>query len=352
MRTPTRVVLTTTSSLLLVAAWMGPAAADDTIVVEPGPNAIQQAVDAADPGDTIKIRPGTYEESVLVTKSLTIRGTDDVLIRPPATPPANACEGVAGFCVFGEFDAAGNVTKQVDDVRISRLDISGFPAFGVIAVGADDHKVSQVRADDNGEYGLGAFDSEDVTYTHNEASGNAEAGFYMGDSPDSENVVEDNVATDNGFGIFLRDSTDIKAEDNEVSHNCIGILALDTGAPTVAGDYRLRDNEVTENDRACAPNEEAPPLSGLGILLLGTQDVKVEDNKVLRNVPSGETIASAGIAVLSGALAGGADPEGNEVEDNKVLRNEEFDLLWDGSGTDNDFDDNRCETSSPDGLCD
>ena len=35
---------------------------------------IQAAVDAADDGDTINVRPGTYPEQVLITKTLTLKG--------------------------------------------------------------------------------------------------------------------------------------------------------------------------------------------------------------------------------------------------------------------------------------
>src|SRR5262245_61602572 len=50
---------------------------------------IQEAVDAANIGDTINVRAGTYEEDVLVNKRLTIQGNN----RPTVDP---VDDGVAG----------------------------------------------------------------------------------------------------------------------------------------------------------------------------------------------------------------------------------------------------------------
>jgi pectin methylesterase-like acyl-CoA thioesterase len=66
-----RVLVISTVVVLTVLGFAGfpsPAAAlaGDTIVVR---TTIQAAVDAAQPGDTILVPPGTYRESVLVDKA-------------------------------------------------------------------------------------------------------------------------------------------------------------------------------------------------------------------------------------------------------------------------------------------
>jgi nitrous oxidase accessory protein NosD len=80
------------TSALFVLAMLGfagvasPAAAlaGDTIIVT---TTIQAAVDAAQPGDTILVPPGTYRESVLVNKShLTITGSPAAVIDAEGFP--------------------------------------------------------------------------------------------------------------------------------------------------------------------------------------------------------------------------------------------------------------------------
>jgi hypothetical protein len=82
--------------------------------------------------------------------------------------------------------------------------------------------------------------------------------------------------------------------------------------------------------------------------LLGAHDVTVAGNVITGNVPSAETAFSGGVVVATGI--GGTPPTGNEVHGNTVLHNQP-DLVWDGSGTGNAFQGNRCGSSVPDGLC-
>ena len=56
---------------------------------------IQSAIDAASPGDTIKVLPGTYREQITISKSLTLIGTGDKVttIKAPAALPKTNTNG-------------------------------------------------------------------------------------------------------------------------------------------------------------------------------------------------------------------------------------------------------------------
>src|SRR5436190_110449 len=85
-----------------------------------------------------------------------------------------------------------------------------------------------------------------------------------------------------------------------------------------------------------------------GVALLGAHDVNITGNLITGNVPSGETAFSGGVVVASGI--GNTPPTDNQVHGNVVLHNQP-DLFWDGTGTGNAFQGNRCESSVPARLC-
>ena len=313
-------------------------------VVMPG-QSIQAAVDAAAPGSTVVIGRGTFHESVLITKPLRLVGSGrGTVLEPGATPSECVPNGICAYSPGGK-------------VSISNLTVRGFEGFGIFGFQATNgFSVTGVRAENDGAYGVAAFESHGVSFIGNFASNSEEAGFYIGDTEDAAGLVAGNTSVGSQSGIFLRDSRHGLVVGNSVSGNCVGILGLDTNATTAtgdnvsAGDWRLIGNTVRNNTKACPPNEEAPPLSGLGIALVGPDNYLVTGNVVIGNTPSGPTAFQGGVVLIDSTMFGGSPPNGNVVTGN-VIRGNDPDIFWDGSGTGNVFAHNVCSTSVPGGLC-
>ena len=365
LRTAALVAGTALAALGLAAA-PAQAVTHHTIWVKPGAGTISAAVAKANPGDTIRLREGTYYDSVVITQSITIRGSGwDTVLKPPATFVNNMCNtpagagspaSVEGLCPLGVVDSnfTPDFTKPVTNVNISGLRLTGFSDSGILGFNTKGLHVWNVRSDHNGGYGIARFASTDSLFNDNWVSWNGEAGLYMGDSPHANSVLRDNKADHNGFGLFMRDSTGLTAVDNDVWGNCVGILALHSGKGAApwdlpAGNYRITDNAVRANDKACPPSG-GPALSGIGIALAGVHDAVVTDNDVFNNIPTGPSLASGGIVMVSTTKMGGANPTHNTITDNELHNNKPFDLFWDGTGTGNRFLDNECVTTSPTNL--
>jgi nitrous oxidase accessory protein NosD len=356
MRSIAKTLLIASTVVVTSVALAAPASAGNggQRTVRPG-QSIQAAVDAARPGDTVVVLRGTYREQVRVsTNRVALRTRGAVTLMPPASG-GGRCDVIAptGICVLPrDLDTSGprpTYTSRVSGVSIRGFRIVGFQAFGIFAFGSQGLRVSRVRAVDNGVYGIARFDSNDGYIRDSAASGSEEAGLYVGDSPRSHALVEHNRTWDNGYGIFVRHVHLATVRHNTVWANCLGVFLLDDGQPEGNGDNTVTRNTVRDNNRQCAASEQAPALSGGGIVMYGSQHNRIERNTVRGN--RGTTVASGGIVLLTAALTSGKGSIGNLVARNHAARNAPADLVKDAGSTGNTFRRNRCGTSIPAGLC-
>jgi hypothetical protein len=156
-----------------------------TIVVHEG-QSIQEAIDAADPGDVVAIKPGVYFEQLTINKDLTLRGLTLNPERVVITP--------------GDVDGAGitvrdNGMQDVQQVTIENLRVTGWAADGIITgddTGVDEVASVEIRnviADNNGDDGVDlnnpSFAHLFTVYSHN----NFDDGFDVQDGQ-GEVIVE------------------------------------------------------------------------------------------------------------------------------------------------------------------
>jgi len=342
----------------LLAIGAGTAAAANSIVV--GPNdSIQAAINAVPPGGTVIVQGGVHAEHLVITKTVNLVGSGNpTLVSPQGEAPPSPCSGPDpnedGVCVAGNFtfDNQGNITiySSVQGVRISGFTIRGFDGTGIEQFAGSGSTFTSNRLLGNGEYGIAAFFSTGTTEVSNFATGSGEAGFYIGDSHPANATLTGNTSTDNLFGFFIRDAEYGRLASNDSHGNCIGILFV-ADAPGPDGAFNVQGNSVNQNNKACPadPDEQTPPLSGLGLVLFGAHDVNATGNIIKGNVASGDSLASAGVALLPGDL--GTPPTNNTVRGNVIQQNS-LDILWfDQIGTGNVLQPNVCQTSDPSGLC-
>ncbi|MGW1230358.1 right-handed parallel beta-helix repeat-containing protein [Streptomyces sp. NPDC002530] len=332
-----------------------PAAATSGHVVRPG-QSIQAAVDAARPGETIVVAPGTYRESVLITTpGITLRGAGDRTVIEPGTGTGTARAGNAcaragnGICVLG---TAGHT---VDGVALRSLRVAGFTRSGVWASWTDRLEVREVTSADNGVWGIAQQRSTRSDLRDNTARGNGDAGIFVANSVDEEDGASDtggtrvrgNTLSDNRIGFTARRVRNLAARDNTVTANCTGVFVVgDEGTPH-AGDMSIRSNRVTGNNKFCAATDRLPALQGSGIVLTGTESTEVRSNTVRDNVGAGPL--AGGIVLFKSFV--GAKNNDNTITGNVVLDNGPEDLADRDTGTGNRLTGNVCGTSAPVGLC-
>lgn len=340
-----------------IGLMAAPAALAATVNVGPG-QSIQAAIDAASPGDTIVVAPGTYRENLFINKNnITLQGT------PGATElaPPGAAKVTHNPCYVSPSNFDGICIKSADGVTVSGFTVRGFPGVGIHAIASDHLTLDNNRLNNNGHDGIAVYRSSFVTISHNQAAGSSDAGILVADSPDGAIVIDGNTTTKNGAGIYVRDlgNNDVFQGNfiinNDSEGNCVGILALDTpGGPAEAmsvyigaaglGGEQFGGNRVIANNKTCPPTQYLPAtVSGTGILALGSQLVPgptgaslgsnftIRFNTVRDNVPSDTKVPYAGGIVL-GTYPGSPALTDSNICCNVAFGNQPYDIRYIAGG--------------------
>lgn len=306
---------------------------------------IQNAVDAAEPGDLVLVGPapqddahraedGSYayfEQVNVSTPYITIRGTDrnDVI-------------------VDGQFERPNAINVAgADGVAVENLTVRNATINGVFWTGLEGYRGSHLTAYNNGVYGIYAFDATDGLFEQSYASGSPDAGFYIGQCKPCEAVIRDAVAENNGLGYSGTNASGVHIYDSLWVHNAAGIVpnTLDSELLPPATDVVIAGNHVRNNSSVTAPVLATQDVArGNGIVLAGVRDALVINNRI-------ENHSAAGIAIAPFPDENVWFSGGNEVRGNVIAGSGYGDVMLTGPGLGGDcFADNDMGRTIPAAL--
>jgi parallel beta-helix repeat protein len=271
----------------LIAVWLlggilagaQPAAAGGAarkIHVRPGPDAIQRAINRADPGDILLVHPGHYHESPVVTKPLTIRGVGS---RRPVVD--GTCDGVSTIDV----DANRVVLRRLKVVGANEIQDAPFTGFEVKIVGVRNVEARKLMLLDTcgeADYGINVYGTGRVLLAGNRARDFSDAGLYIGSIDQGPVTVINNVTVSNNRGILVEESSGtVTVRDNLSRSN-----DLPGESPTTAGIALADADEIVVTDNVANGNGD------YGIHLADHGGSGSDDNSLFRNVATGNGTAN------------------------------------------------------------
>ena len=333
------------------------------LVVGPGER-IQDAVALAEPGDIIKVLPGTYTEAVLILEgNITIEGIVQDGARPVLDGQGAIENGIearppeAGEEWPGE--GAGDPPTKLKGFTLSGIETRNYTDNGVFTSFIDDVVIRDVITVDTGAYGIFPVLGTNILVEDCVTSGAWDTGVYCGQSHGV--TVRGCEAFDNTSGIEIENVIGALVENNNTHDNSAGILAFVLPGLSVkdASDIVIRNNQIENNNSANKAPEGAVLANvpvGTGILLLAADKVEITGNSIKNNGSMGIGMVAWSIFDVLGAELG-EDPEvESECNDNRIHGNTyenngnnpdpavaailqpNPDIVWDGMGTGNCID--------------
>jgi parallel beta-helix repeat protein len=250
---------------------------------------VTEAIEAAKPGDRILVRPGLYEEPLVVNKPLEIIGDgpiEDIVIRARDADVLTFQASIGRvanltFRVAKGKGAHGLVIFQ-GRLDLEGCDISSQGGSSVYISNDADPRLRRNKIHDGRDHGVLVYDSGLGTFEDNEVIGNGAAGVAIqgGGNP----VLRRNQIHEGkqGAGVLVSDGGLGTLEDNEISGNSVGGVVIRTGGNPV-----LRRNQIRDN------NYSGVHVSNDGI---GT----LEDNDITGNTSVGMEVKTGGNPTVRG----------------------------------------------------
>lgn len=282
----------------LVALALSPAALAGQIVVPRDYPTIQAAVDAATPGSTIVIRPGTYREELVIEKNLALQGTRShartVTIRSPATLTPFAISHRSDRELVAVVRIGKGARVSFEDLTVAGPIPCGPSASGMMVTGAARLRLREVRV--TGIRPTQACPAE-------QASGNA---IRMGFTPDIEmdgefgtigsldarNILVDDFLGDGILGLgFGEERAEIRVVESIVSGGPARPGLFQAGIIVVANARAvLRENVIGPihcTAEFCGHDDLLEQAQGAGI---GTDSLSGDDHVVANNFVFGTDV--------------------------------------------------------------
>ena len=233
---------------------------------------IQTAVRAANPGDVIRVFPGTYKETVYIDK-------DDILL-------TGVIVGGKWPTMEGEKKLNDAVLYSGNNITVENLLITHYKGNAIMGQAGNNFLIRNNRIEDTGVYGIFPQLGKNGLISNNIVSGIEDAAIYVGMS---DNVhVNNNEVFASVAGIEFENSRHGVIENNMVYDNAGGILTFITPGLPIKTTYDLiiRNNFITNNNHVNfgAPGSMVSGVpSGTGIVIMAADEVTMENNIITGN---------------------------------------------------------------------
>jgi parallel beta-helix repeat protein len=299
-----------------------------TITVPDDYPTIQEAINAANFGDTIYVKAGTYMENIIVNKTVALIGEDKYLttidgnMQETTVQIATNDVSINGFTIGNStysWPEGGLVVRNVSNCNVSNIIITN-NWVGLWLEDSSNNNMSNIAIVNN-RYPSWVVRSDNNTFRDIIIANNTKYGVWLEDS--LSNSLSSIVITNNEVGIQLERAYNNTIYDNELINNTYQVINLqsvnawDVGYP-FGGNYWSNYAGV---DLKSGPSQDMAGSDGIGDTRYVIDDnntdryplmnvIAVHD-VALTNITTSKTIAGQGFSLY---ITVQAENKGNRIE--------------------------------------
>ncbi|HWR63973.1 MAG TPA: PKD domain-containing protein, partial [Candidatus Thermoplasmatota archaeon] len=315
---------------------------------------ITEAINLANDGDTVYVFSGTYNESLVINKRISlIGGIDD--------KPSNISRGAehkylieitADFVTVENFvirDPERLISSQYgalihvtsNNVVLQQNNISQCDLWGIYLDSSDDNMISGNIINDT--KGVFASSSNNNVFSNNNISNSSDAGMNLRSS--MRNILYDNYLTLNIYGIYLKDCSNTNITQNTFTKNVFHGIYLTGGSTDIVRENYFENNTAsgfTLDSSDCIVTENIFNYGQVGLILQRT-GCQISNNS-FQNISSTALTATQSSSNNILYL--------NHFIDNNINAREQGSNQWDNGTVGNYWDDYNYVDRDHDGFGD
>ncbi len=268
--------------LICLALVVGGSSATAATLVVGGPGAqfqsVQPAIEAAQAGDTVQVRAGTYAGNLTLSKQIMLEGIGRPALRGEGV--ASVVTVLADGCALRGFiieHSGGDLTREDSGILLKSSNNQ-----------IEDNELRDIL------YGIYLYSSHSNTLRRNRIRGRPEleagdrgAGLHLWNSPD--NIIEDNAISEARDGMYIQSCNGNQIRRNRVSNLRYGLHYMFSDrnvfednffSNNVAGAAIMYSNHIEFRRNAFVHNRG---FSSFGILFQECNELLAEENFIVDN---------------------------------------------------------------------
>ena len=261
--------------LVLASLMRSPAVHATDIQVNEG-QSIQEAINQAQPGDTIAVQKGTYNEVLTINQSISLVGEEDAVIDGGGAGSVINISGngvtVKGLTIqnSGTNETDSGIYVQEGKNHVLKDNTFKDTMHGIYVNESQDAVISGNQISSISEHfsnrGSGVFIFKGSGHTIEEnMMMSVQDGIYVESASDI--ILRKNEAYGSRYGLHFMFAKDILAEENHMESNITGMMIMDSES------IQVLNNEVLNQFH----------VRGFGLLVYESRDLLIKRNEIRQN---------------------------------------------------------------------